>query len=617
MRKDFLLIFLFLFTSLLTVNAQNQSKLDSLHTLLETANQEDSIDYLLKIGLHHFDAEDYSRSLEYFFNCLKITERIHHESGSPDAENSIGRVYYNLDIFEMALEYYKRALDSYQKIEDEESVGGVLNNLALVYYEIDSIDQAIEYYNSALDIKRKYDDTLNVGAISHNLGLVYIHQGKFDLAIENLETSREVFETLGFDNYVVNATNNIGRAYFKNKKYRQALKYFQQALEKAKETGSPFMIMDNYKYQADCYSAMKDYERALWYSNEYYYMKDSLLNIDKNKEIAEIQAKYENEIEEQENRLLKQENEANVATIKLQYLGGIGIFIITILAATLAIIYYRSSQEKKKANDLLRTQKVEIESKNHDLSMLNKEITKQNQEIREQKKELEELNSIKDKLFSIISHEFRSPLNSLKGTLALLKLGALSPEEISEISRELTDKINMTSIFLDNLLNWAKSQMHGIQVSPEEVAIKEIANENIALLSSMADKKRIKIDNLVDQTACAFVDRNMLNLVLKNLLSNAIKFSLPGGSIEINCEEDDQQNTISIKDSGIGMTEEKVKMLFQLQTYTSRGTANERGTGLGLYITKNFVESNGGKIWVESGEDKGSTFKFTIPKAVD
>ena len=613
MRKDFLLIILFLFTSLLTVNAQDQSKLDSLNNLLQSANQEDSIDYLLQIGLQHFDAENYSTSLEYFFSCLKLTERTNHKSGSPDAENSIGRVYYNLDNFKMALEYYNRALDSYQKLDDEESIGGVLNNLALVYYEIDSIDKAIEFYNLALEIKKKYNDTLNIGAISHNLGLVYNSQGKLDLAIENLETSREIFQTLGFHSYVVNATNNIGRVYFKRKEYNKALRYFQQALDKAQETGSPFLIMDNYKYQADCYSAMKNYQEALWYSNEYYSMKDSLLNIEKNKEIAEIQAKYENEIEEQENMLLKQENEANAATIKLQYIGGIGIFIITILAVTLAAIYYRSNQVKKKANDLLKTQKVEIESKNHDLSLLNDEITKQNQEIKEQKKELEDLNAIKDKLFSIISHEFKSPLNSLKGTLALLKMGALSPKEITEISIELSDKISTTSIFLDNLLNWAKSQMHGIQVRPEDVPIQDITNENVALLRSMAEKKRIKIENKVNASARAFVDPDMLNLILKNLLSNAIKFSLPGGAIEIKNETDEEHNIISIKDSGIGMTEENINMLFQLQTYTSRGTANERGTGLGLYITKNFVESNGGKIWVESDQGKGSTFKFTIP----
>ena len=278
-----------------------------------------------------------------------------------------------------------------------------------------------------------------------------------------------------------------------------------------------------------------------------------------------------------------------------------------------AVIYYRGNQITQKANDLLKTQKKEIQKKNDVLSELNEEITLQHNEIKEQKKELEELNGIKDKLFSIISHEFRSPLNSLKGTLALLKIGALSEGELNMISRELNDKINNTTIFLDNLLNWAKSQMHGIRAKPEHIKLKELAEENIQLLKSLAYKKKITLENKIPNECKAYVDPNMLDLVFRNLISNAIKFSLRGGVIEIASEKNGKLNTLSVKDNGIGMSGKNINMLFRVQTFTTRGTANERGTGLGLFITKNFVESNGGKIWVESKEGAGSIFKFTVP----
>ena len=616
MLKKSILLFLYFIGLAISGKAQDQSKLDSLQNLLANANQEDSIEFLLELGLEHYEAEDYAISLDYFFTCLKLTESIGHKIGSADAENSIGRVYYNMENFEMALEYFSQALKYYQDLEDEKSEGGVLNNLALVYYELDSIETAIEFYNKALVIKKEHKDTLNIGAISHNLGLVYINQKKFDLAVENLITSKEIFVQLGYDSYAANATNNIGRAYFKDGNYEKALEYFEMGMREAEKVNSAFLIMDNYKYRADCYAKMDKFHEAYWYSNEYYKMKDSLLNIDKEKELAEIEAKYENEIEEQENKLLKKENEANEATIKMQYLAGIGVFVIMILLAILAFIYYRGNQLKKKANDLLRKQKVEIEEKNTALSQLNAEITQQNEEIKDQKKELEELNGIKDKLFSIISHEFRSPLNSLKGTLALLKVGALSQDELNLISKELTDKINNTSIFLDNLLNWAKSQMQGIQPKPIDLDVKELADENIHLLKSMADKKKIRLENNIAESCKAYVDPNMMNLIFRNLISNAIKFSLRGGVIELSAELNGAENTISVKDGGIGMSQENIKMLFQVQTFTTRGTANERGTGLGLYITKNFIESNGGRIWVESEEGNGSIFRFTIPKEV-
>ena len=257
---------------------------------------------------------------------------------------------------------------------------------------------------------------------------------------------------------------------------------------------------------------------------------------------------------------------------------------------------------------MLKTQKQQIEEKNRTLADLNKEISNQ-------KHDLEELNQIKDKLFSIISHEFRSPLNSLKGTLALLMAGILSEDELQTLSRDLTDKINNTSIFLDNLLNWAKSQMHGIEAKPAEVDLQMLVNENIKLLVTQADKKEIALVNKIHEPLLAFTDPNMMNLVLKNLISNAIKFSLRGGAVEIEAKENEHKITVSISDHGIGMPEENIKKLFELETFTTRGTANEKGTGLGLFISKNFIETNGGKIWINSKEGLGSTFSFTVPLA--
>jgi two-component system, sensor histidine kinase and response regulator len=593
--------------------AREKNDIDSLKNMLQLATKADSIEIFLLLGEEYYSMEDYSTALDIFFSCLKLSESINLTSRSADASNNIGRIYYDMENYGEALRYFNKALNYFIITKDEPRQGGVFNNIALIYYELDSIDLAVEFYTKALEIKQKYGGKLDMATIYHNLGLVYMHTNQVDLAVKNLESSRKIFIDLGFEKYAVNTTNNIGRALYRDGRYKEALNYYEEGLKEAKNINSAFLIMDNYKYQADCYAKLDNYEAAYRFTNEYYNLKDSLLNLDKEKELAEIHARYENEISEQENEILKNENEAKAATIKMQFMLVIGILIIFMLVGVLAIIYYRANQSKKKANKLLYSQKVEIQEKNDVLSRLNEEITNQNNAIKKQKKELEELNGIKDKLFSIISHEFRSPLNSLKGTLALLKLGALSDEELNVISKELTDKINSTSIFLDNLLNWAKSQMQGINPKPASLDLYELAEENIKLLKSMGDKKKVRIINEIPENSMAFIDPNMLNLILRNLISNAIKFSMRGGIIRVQTITENGMNTISVSDSGIGMTEENIKMLFQVQTFTTRGTANERGTGLGLYISKNFIESNGGEIWVESEEGKGSVFNFTVP----
>lgn len=613
MAKIITLLLLLVISCPFGATAQENSTLDSLQYLLKEANQKDSINFLMQIGEAYFTSEQSAKALDYFFPSLKYYKEKDDIDGIADASNSIGQVYYDVENYAPSLVYFNQALEHYKKNNNETGAGGVLNNLALIYYEIDSIDLAIDNYQLALKIKEKYNDKINIAAIQHNLGLVYINQKNYLKAIENLVSSHKIFLGLGYDKHAANATNNIGRAYYRSGKFPEALQYFERGLVESTAINSSFLMMDNYQYQADCYAKMNQYKNAYRFSKMHYAMQDSLLSVDNKKEIAEIQAKYENEIEEQENKLLKKENEANASTIKIQYIIGIGIFIITILAIVLAVIYYWGNEAKKKANDLLKNQKVEIQQKNDVLSSLNKEITNQNKEINIQKTELEELNGIKNKLFSIMSHEFRSPLNSLKGTLALLKIGAVSESEFNTISKQLTEKINTTSIFLDNLLNWAKSQMQGISAMPKDVELREIVEENILLLRSMADEKQIRLENNIPGNSRAYIDPNMMNLIFKNLISNAIKYSFKGGVIEVNIINNAKVNTLSVADNGIGMTPGNMKMLFQLQSFTTRGTANESGTGLGLYITKNFIESNGGKIWVESVEGVGTTFKFTVP----
>ena len=595
---------------------QNQQKLDSLKNQLTDCTSDDSILFLVLVGEEYFQSDDFSTALECFFLSLKLAESQGNIEGIADAANSIGRVYYDMESYKDALEYFNRAYVDYQEIGSEQDQGGALNNMALIYYELDSTDLAVKYYEEALAIKEKFNNKLDLAAIKHNLGLVYLNQKNYNSAIKNLTFSRAVFDDLGYKRHAANATNNIGRAYFRNGNYQVAARFFEEGLQEAKAINSSFLIMDNYKYQSDCYARMSNYKEAYRLSNEYYVIKDSLLNIEKNKELAEIEAKYENEIKEHENILLKKENETKEATIKAQYIFGVGIFTFLIMAIILVVIYFKANQSKKKANEILHVQKLEIADKNQTLVKLNNDIKSQNEEINQQKHELEELNSIKDKLFSIISHEFRSPLNSLKGTLTLLEDGVLSKDELGTISRELTDKINSTSIFLDNLLNWAKSQMQGINPKPVEVDLKEHVDNNIVLLRSMAEKKKVAIENKIINRCQVFIDPNMLDLILRNLISNAIKFSLRGGKIVVTMENNGKKCTISVTDSGIGMTEENLKMLFQVQSFTTRGTANERGTGIGLYISKNFIESNGGKIWVESKKGQGSTFNISMPSVM-
>ena len=456
--------YLLIFSGFPFANARADNHLDSLQQSLSKAkNLADSLDLIIKTGHAYFDKDDYKNALKYYFSALNLTGASEKHKSMGGAFDGIGNAYYHLGDYKNALKYYLSALENYEQIRDTVDQGGVLNNLALVYFDSDSLEMAQEFFEKALEFKKNQNKKTDMAAIYHNLGLVYSEKGDYVKAREYLGHALDIFRELGNGKYEANTLNNIGRAYEKNEQYGQASNFFNQAMKKAKANHAVYILMDNYSFQAGCYAEQGDYKKAYLFQIYHYNLKDSLNNLEKDKQIAEVQAKYENEIRDRQNRFLVKQNESNEALIQKQYIIGIVIGIGAVVLAILAIFLYYSYRHKQKANKLLELQKDQIEEKNKKLAALNDEVT-------HQKQDLEELNQIKDKLFSIISHEFRSPLNSLKGTLSLLNAGALTDDELAMLSRDLTDKINNTSIFLDNLLNWAKSQMNGIVATPANVS---------------------------------------------------------------------------------------------------------------------------------------------------
>ena len=233
--------------------------------------------------------------------------------------------------------------------------------------------------------------------------------------------------------------------------------------------------------------------------------------------------------------------------------------------------------------------------------------------------ELEELNATKDKFFSIIAHDLKSPFNGIVGFSEILKneVGHLDIETIKEYARLIYTTSKNTYQLLENLLDWARIQQSRMTFQPSMVALHKIVNDEIELMVQKATSKMISVINRIPENLIISADEYMMKTVLRNLISNAIKFTSSNGTVEIKSEIRQDELEISVKDSGVGIRKEIIEKIFKIDcNYTSRGTDNETGTGLGLILCKEFVEKHGGRIWVESEEGKGSEFKLTIPLLV-
>lgn len=260
------------------------------------------------------------------------------------------------------------------------------------------------------------------------------------------------------------------------------------------------------------------------------------------------------------------------------------------------------------------------ENKKHQelLVKYNNELAEVNSQLKESEDMLKRLNSEKDKFFSIIAHDLKSPFNALLNLSEFLveDLAELSMEEIKTFSKEINKSAHSVYDLLLNLLQWAQIKTGRMKKSSEKIALSGLLNNTITLLENVATKKSIQLINEIDNSHFFTGDRTMISSVLQNLISNSIKFSKRNGKIVIASEIDNDKIVVSVIDNGVGISAENISKLFKLDKHLStNGTANESGTGLGLILSKELVEQNDGKIWVDSEERIGSTFSFTLNRA--
>ncbi len=259
---------------------------------------------------------------------------------------------------------------------------------------------------------------------------------------------------------------------------------------------------------------------------------------------------------------------------------------------------------------------IKKENSNYQTSMLitNAVLQKNNREIQKQAEELDQLNSLKSKLFSVISHDLKAPMYALRNLFDDMQKLDMPAEEIKSLIPDVKNDLNYTVSLMDNLLQWSKSQMQAHTVNADVIDVKEVIDDVLKLLCLQAEAKKIHIENKAPDGFIAWADRDMINLVLRNLVSNAIKFSPSGGKISIGTFEQSLFTEIYVKDAGKGISKEEMKKIGGQEFYTSNGTAQEQGTGLGLMLCKEFLAKNNGQLHIQSEPGKGSVFSFTLPK---
>ncbi|MDQ1354474.1 MAG: putative UDP-N-acetylglucosamine--peptide N-acetylglucosaminyltransferase [Acidobacteriota bacterium] len=537
----------------------------------------------------YLDLSDFHKALYYSMKAKSVSEDIGYKQATVSALVSIARIQRNLMEYEKALANYQMAMTISEELGDKHNVAWILNNTATVHWNLKQYQKALDIYFRALETMKEVKSEMGYALVSNNIACVYCDIGKYDQALEYDLESLEIYEKAGNKVYMAYSFKNIGKDYGNLGDYARGLRYLDKSFEMAVQMGIKDLVKTIYEEYTRLYETMGNYKLSLFYYKKLKETGDEILNQDINQRIAHLEVVYDVEKKEKENQLLKEKNHLQALDLSHQKLLGNFLIVVTFLVIIIAIITFNRYRIKKKTARALK--------------------------ISEEK--LQKMNDTKDKLFTIIAHDLGNPLNNLllnSGHLHrnLRQLGEKNIEEsVQDIYRQTQGLTNL----LENLLQWAMVQTGRIERCPEILDIRAIVDETIHLAKYSAQKKEITlVSNVLEDTA-AWADKHMIKTVVRNLVSNALKYTRPGGEVVITSRERDGYVEITVSDNGVGMDEEKRRLLLSGEIQKStRGTIDEKGTGLGLVLCKEFVESNGGEIRVQSWLDQGSHFSFTVPR---
>lgn len=561
------------------------------------------------MGLNLYEQGRFTESVANYIMALKIKEKHLPETELTSTLNNLGLVFTDMGNYQDAIKYHERALDIRKRSGDRMGIASTLANLGLIYKKQNRLDEALQNYRSSLDIGKELSNMQLISVSHYNIGDILLEKGQYEEASKNFKSALLIDENLGDQVRIGYDLLGLGKTQFLLGEADQAETLVNRALKLSQESGIKRNISASHELLSMIHESKNDLRSALDHHKLYKIYTDSLLNAEAEKNIRTLTYQFEFDQKEAELKQVQKERdmEREMEKEKVFRNGFILLFFIILTALFISI---RSIKGQRKARILVTRQKEELEK-------LNLEILRQQQKTEGIVKDLYEANKTKDKLFSIVSHDLKSPISSLKGLLQYTVDENLTQEEFSLISTKLRHEVEQVHFTLINLLHWAKNQMKGIKLHPEKLSINELLKEVFDLYQPIAEIKGIKLhDDLLPQTNC-FADKEHCLLILRNLVNNAIKFSNKNGNIYVSSlpKENDMWE-ITVQDEGIGMDENTLKKLFKPDFQKHQyGTAGEKGTGLGLQLSKDFIEQNQGHLWVESTLGRGSKFIFTLPSA--
>lgn len=521
------------------------------------------------IGTIRSDLKDFENSKQDFKKSLELSEAIGFKTLIVHNFNRIGALERFDANYKSAIEWHQKALDLATDISFQTEMNQAMLNLGEDYAEQNDIGKALDYFVEGLQISETSADQKRISSFLVAISDLYTRVSKENSTASDIQ-SLSIFQQRNIN------TASVEQMLNRAMNIANQLHYAEQKLE-------AFEALHYF------YKTTRNYTKDAILLDQFMIYKDSLFNSERANAIAALETKYE--ASEKEKEILELETNQKIAAQEQKRLTArtrLYLAIAVGLLGFLLIGFYLFYQLRKIKHTLER-----------------------------QNTKLQEVNATKDTFFGIIAHDIRSPIVALDGVGEQMEyyLKKDKPDKLQRLASRVDATAKQLSNLLDNLLNWALLQQNVISYRPQQLKIQSIVDSTFAMFENNALAKNIQLVSDIDSNVEIFADESAIYTILRNLVSNAIKFTPRKGIVSVAAIIKENHVFISIKDTGIGMTQQQVEQLFSLEKKNTLGTAGEKGTGLGLILVKDLVTLNKGVILVDSNKNQGTTFTIQLPHA--
>jgi len=559
-------------------------------------NKQRLINTIVNIGTVYGQTCNYDKALYYFQQTLSMSNELKDTLRICNSLTNIGLVYTALKEYKLALSNFEKVLEIATKLKDTYYIASSLNKISNLYTSLQNYSLSLKYNLRALEMLKKTKNTEFSAYVTCDIGETYKKLDNIDMALKyfgNAYLLSKGFEDKFLESHIL---FNIGDIYISKKNYPKAKEYLDNAEKLATLAENKETLKDIYESFSKYYAKTNDFQKALDYFKQFKDITDSIYTKESSDKIAELQVKFDIQEKDNENEILRQKTEIQQLAINKQiYLRNTFIYISIIITLLVIFVFFRYWL-KQRANKIL---------------------TQKNEFINIQKNELQEAYNTKDRLFSIITHDLKNPFGSLVSLCGFLEENYYTLNDDHKFSAVQSLKRSIINVneLLINLTDWLNSKIDNLKLEKTNFNLNVIINSVLNIYKFQAEQKSIDLQMHLESNIIVFGDERIIKTVLRNLIDNALKFTPVQGKIDINATEDNDKVIVAIKDTGVGIDEVDKDKLFNLgATFTTEGTQYEKGGGLGLILSKEFIEKNEGKIWFESEIGKGSTFYFTLIK---